>query len=290
MIRQQLVEQIFKKRSYLCVGLDTDIEKIPKHLLSNIDPVFEFNKQIIDATKDLCVSYKINTAFYEAMGVKGWETLEKTANYISTEHFKIADAKRGDIGNTSLQYAKAFFETMDFDAITVAPYMGEDSVKPFLQYENKWAIVLGLTSNSGAKDFELQKLITKTDLFDDDIHIEKHDTKFLYEMVLEKVCKWGNPNNLMFVIGATQPDEFLNIRKITPEHFYLVPGVGAQGGSLKEISEKAMMKGSSTNTQCGLLVNASRSIIYASDKENFAEEARTVAQQYQLEMASYLQF
>jgi orotidine-5'-phosphate decarboxylase len=290
MIRQQLVEQIFKKQSYLCVGLDTDIEKIPKHLLSNADPVFEFNKKIIDATKDLCVSYKINTAFYEAMGVKGWETLEKTANYISTEHFKIADAKRGDIGNTSLQYAKAFFETMNFDAITIAPYMGEDSVKPFLQYENKWAIVLGLTSNSGAKDFELQKLITKTDLFDDDIHIEKHDTKFLYEMVLEKVCKWGNPNNLMFVIGATQPDEFLNIRKITPEHFYLVPGVGAQGGSLKEISEKAMMKGSSTNTQCGLLVNASRSIIYASDKENFAEEARTVAQQYQLEMASYLQF
>jgi orotidine-5'-phosphate decarboxylase len=289
MIRQQLVEQIFKKRSYLCVGLDTDIEKIPKHLLSNADPVFEFNKQIIDATKDLCVSYKINTAFYEAMGVKGWETLEKTANYISTEHFKIADAKRGDIGNTSLQYAKAFFETMNFDAITVAPYMGEDSVKPFLQYENKWAIVLGLTSNTGAKDFELQKLITKTDLFDDDIHIEKHDTKFLYEMVLEKVCKWGNPNNLMFVIGATQPDEFLNIRKITPEHFYLVPGVGAQGGSLKEISEKALMKGPSTNTQCGLLVNASRAIIYASDKENFAEEARTVAQQYQSEMASYLQ-
>jgi orotidine-5'-phosphate decarboxylase len=288
MIRQQLVEQIFKKQSYLCVGLDTDITKIPKHLLAGNDPIFEFNRQIIDATSDLCISYKINTAFYEAIGVKGWEALEKTVNYIQNEHFKIADAKRGDIGNTSSQYAKAFFETLNFDAVTVAPYMGEDSVKPFLEYEGKWAIVLGLTSNAGAKDFELQKFITKTELFDDDIHITRQDTRLLYEMVLEKVCKWGSPSNLMFVIGATQANEFSNIRKITPEHFYLVPGVGAQGGSLKEISEKAMIKHSSANAQCGILVNVSRAIIYASDKENFAEEARNAAQQYQQEMKSYL--
>jgi orotidine-5'-phosphate decarboxylase len=283
MTRQQLVDQIFKKQSYLCVGLDTDITKIPKHLLSQPDPVFEFNKQIIDATKDLCVSYKINTAFYEARGTKGWETLEKTVNYIPQEHFKIADAKRGDIGNTSSQYAKAFFETLNFDAITVTPYMGEDSVKSFLEYEGKWTIVLGLTSNMGAKDFELQKFITTTDSFDEEIHIEKHEVKFLYEMVLEKVSKWGTPNNLMFVIGATQTDEFVNIRQITPEHFFLVPGVGAQGGSLKEISKKAMIK-----EECGLLVNISRAIIYASDKENFTKAARGVAQQYQNEMASYL--
>ena len=282
MTRHQLVEQIFKKQSYLCVGLDTDITKIPKHLLSTTDPVLEFNKQIIDATKDLCVSYKINTAFYEAMGVKGWESLEKTVNYIPDDHFKIADAKRGDIGNTSSQYAKAFFETLHFDAITVAPYMGEDSVKPFLEYENKWAIVLGLTSNAGAKNFELQKFVTKTDLFDDEIHITREDTRFLYEMVLETVSRWGTPNNLMFVIGATQANEFENIRKLTPEHFYLVPGVGAQGGSLKEISEKAL------TTECGLLVNASRAIIYASDKKDFAKEAKKIAKQYQSEMATYL--
>jgi orotidine-5'-phosphate decarboxylase len=282
MTRQQLVDQIFTKRSYLCIGLDTDIEKIPKHLLSTADPIFEFNKQIVDATKDLCISYKVNTAFYEAMGVKGWEALEKTVNYIPKEHFKIADAKRGDIGNTSSQYTKAFFETLNFDAITVAPYMGEDSVKPFLEYDGKWAIVLGLTSNDGAKDFELQRFVTKTDLLDEGIHIEKQDKKFLYEMVLEKVSKWGAPDSLMFVIGATQPNEFVNIRQITPKHFYLVPGVGAQGGSLKEISEKAMID------DCGILVNVSRAVIYASDKENFAEEARSVAKQYQKEMACYL--
>jgi orotidine-5'-phosphate decarboxylase len=282
MTRHQLVEEIFRKRSYLCVGLDTDITKIPKHLLSGADPVFQFNKQIIDATKDLCVGYKINTAFYEAMGVKGWESLERTVNYIPQEHFKIADAKRGDIGNTSSHYAKAFFETLNFDAVTVAPYMGEDSVRPFLEHNDKWALVLGLTSNTGAKDFELQRFDTKTDLLDEGIHIEKHGTKFLYEMVLEKVSKWGSTNNLMFVVGATQADEFVNIRRLTPEHFYLVPGVGAQGGSLKEISEKAMIK------DCGILVNASRAIIYASDKENFAEQARVVAKQYQSEMASYL--
>src|SRR5258706_15383340 len=242
MTRQQLVAQIYKKHSYLCVGLDTDITKIPQHLLSEADPVFIFNKAIIDATKDLCVSYKINTAFYEAMGVKGWESLEKTVNYIPQEHFKIADAKRGDIGNTSSQYAKAFFEILPFDAITVAPYMGEDSVKPFLEYKNKWAIVLGLTSNIGARDFELQKFIEKTDSLEEEIHIRKEDTRFLYEVVLEKASEWCTPDNLMFVIGATQADEFTNIRKITPNHFYLVPGVGAQGGSLKEISEKALIK------------------------------------------------
>ena len=282
MTRHQLVEHIFRKGSYLCVGLDTDIAKIPRHLLSNADPVFQFNKQIIDATKDLCVSYKINTAFYEAMGVKGWESLERTVSYIPQEHFKIADAKRGDIGNTSSQYAKAFFESLNFDAVTVAPYMGEDSVKPFLDYRDKWAIVLGLTSNAGAKDFELQRFETKTDLLDEGIHIEKHGSKFLYEMVLEKVSRWGSTNNLMFVIGATQAEEFANIRQLTPEHFYLVPGIGAQGGSLKEISKKAMTK------DCGILVNASRAIIYASDKENFADEARAIAKQYQSEMASYL--
>jgi orotidine-5'-phosphate decarboxylase len=284
MTRHQLVEQIFRKRSYLCVGLDTDISKIPKYLLSGADPIFEFNKQIIDATKDLCVSYKINTAFYEALGVKGWESLERTVNYIPQEHFKIADAKRGDIGNTSSQYAKAFFETLNFDAVTVAPYMGEDSVRPFLEYDSKWAIVLGITSNTGAKDFELQRFDTKTDLLDEGIHIEKHGTKFLYEMVLEKVCRWGNTNNLMFVVGATRADEFVNIRRLTPEHFFLVPGVGAQGGSLEEISVKAM------TSDCGILVNASRAIIYASGEENFAEHARAIAKQYQLEMASYLPF
>ena len=266
MTRQQFVEQIFKKRSYLCVGLDTDITKIPKHLLSQPDPVFTFNKAIIDATKDLCVAYKINTAFYEALGVKGWEAMEKTVRYIGDEHFKIADAKRGDIGNTSDQYAKAFFEFLPFDAITVAPYMGEDSVKPFLEYEGKWAIVLGLTSNKGANDFELKKM----------------NNEFLYEKVLKTVSSWGSPDNLMFVVGATQADEFINIRKLTPDHFYLVPGVGAQGGSLKEISEKAMTK------DCGILVNASRAIIYASEKEDFTEEARAIAEQYQQEMSQYI--
>lgn len=266
MTRHQLVEQIKKKGSYLCVGLDTDSTKIPPHLLTEPDPVFAFNKAIIDATKDLCVSYKINTAFYEAMGVKGWVAMEKTVHYIDEEHFKIADAKRGDIGNTSDQYAKAFFEAMPFDAVTVAPYMGEDSVKPFLQYKGKWAIVLGLTSNKGAEDFEL-------------LHT---GGEFLYEKVLETVAVWGTTDNLMFVIGATQSNEFRNIRKLVPHHFLLVPGVGAQGGSLKDISKDAMTK------DCGILVNASRAIIYASAKEDFAEKARSVAREYQQEMKTYL--
>lgn len=266
MTRKQLIQQIQLKRSYLCVGLDTDLTKIPKHLQSHPDAAFEFNKEIIDATQDLCVAYKINTAFYEAMGLKGWEAMEKTVNYIPKDQFIIADAKRGDIGNTSSQYAKAFFEAMDFDAITVAPYMGEDSVKPFLEFENKWAIVLGLTSNAGSKDFEQQKI----------------GEEFLYETVLKKVSSWGNTGNLMFVIGATKASDLEEIRKIIPDHFLLVPGVGFQGGSLEEVSKFGM------NKDCGLLVNASRAIIYASEKEDFASEARIIAQQYQSEMAGYL--
>ena len=280
MIRRQLIEQIFSKQSYLCVGLDTDITKIPKHLLSEPDPVFAFNKAIIDVTKDICVAYKINTAFYEALGVKGWQAMEKTVRYIGDEHFKIADAKRGDIGNTSDQYAKAFFETLPFDAVTVAPYMGEDSVKPFLQYEGKWAIVLGLTSNTGAKDFELKRLFREGPNLGDDTN---QYGQLLYEKVLQTVSQWGTNENLMFVIGATQADEFINIRKLTPNHFYLVPGVGAQGGSLKEISEKAMIK-----NECGLLVNVSRAIIYASGREDFAEAAGKIAKQYQQEMFFFL--
>ena len=266
MTRQELINHIRNKQTYLCVGLDTDINKIPRHLLTVPDPVFAFNKAIIDATRDLCVSYKINTAFYEAQGLKGWEAMEKTVNYIGNDHFKIADAKRGDIGNTSDQYAKAFFETMPFDAVTVAPYMGEDSVKPFLQYPGKWAIVLGLTSNKGAKDFELQPVAEG----------------LLYEKVLTTVSQWGSPENLMFVVGATQADEFANIRRLTPDHFYLVPGVGAQGGDLEAISKKAMINGA------GILVNASRAIIYASDKDDFAEKAREVASAYQKEMSVFL--
>ncbi|HEY4148426.1 MAG TPA: orotidine-5'-phosphate decarboxylase [Chitinophagaceae bacterium] len=267
MNRQQLVEQIRLKQSYLCVGLDTDLAKIPAHLLREPDPVFAFNKAIIDATKDLCVAYKINTAFYEAMGLAGWQAMEKTVDYIPREILTIADAKRGDIGNTSTQYAKAFFEAFRFDAITVAPYMGADSVKPFLAYKDKWTILLGLTSNEGAADFELQQM----------------GKEKLYEKVLRTAASWDKSNNLMFVIGATQASEFGNIRKIVPDHFFLVPGVGAQGGSLKEISEKAM------NKDVGLLVNASRAIIYASGVADFAEAARRVAMEYREEMAGYLE-
>src|ERR1035437_209307 len=283
MTREQLIKEIFSKRSYLCVGLDTDIAKIPKYLQSHPDVIFEFNKQIIDATKDFCVSYKINTAFYEAMGMKGWEAMEKTVNYIPDTHFKIADAKRGDIGNTSSQYAKAFFEILNFDAITVAPYMGEDSIKPFLEYENKWTILLGLTSNSGAADFELKKVITEIEELEEEIHITKQQTSYLYETVLQTAVKWGTPGNLMFVIGATQGDQLVNIREIIPDNFLLVPGVGFQGGSLEEVSKYGMTK------DCGLLVNVSRAIIYAGEKENFAEAARAIALQYQQEMKFYLQ-
>jgi orotidine-5'-phosphate decarboxylase len=279
MTRKQLIRQIQLKMSYLCVGLDTDITKIPKHLQSHPDAVFEFNKQIIDATQDLCVAYKINTAFYESMGSKGWEAMEKTVNYIPKDQFIIADAKRGDIGNTSSQYAKAFFETLDFDAITVAPYMGEDSVKPFLEFKNKWAIVLGLTSNAGSKDFEQLRLVRED---------TNRGGEFLYETVLKKVSSWGTDENLMFVVGATKASDLQEIRKIIPGHFLLVPGVGFQGGSLKEVSEYGMIKDTSTTAQCGLLVNASRAIIYASGKADFAKEARAIAQEYQSEMATYL--
>ena len=267
MTRQQLIDQIRQKKTYLCVGLDTDITKIPKHLLSGDDPVFEFNRHIIDATADYCVAYKINTAFYEALGLKGWESMEKTVNYIPSTHLKIADAKRGDIGNTSSQYAKAFFETLNFDAITVAPYMGHDSVLPFLEYTHKWTILLGLTSNPGAKDFELQPA----------------GSQYLYEKVLTTAQKWGTPENLMFVVGATQPEWFENIRKMAPDNFFLVPGVGAQGGSLEEISRKAM------NKEVGLLVNVSRAIIFASGGEDFALEANKITRQFQYELAKYLQ-
>ena len=266
MTRQQLINQIQLKKTYLCVGLDTDFEKIPKHLQSHPDAIFEFNKQIIDATKDLCVAYKINTAFYEVLGSKGWDIMEKTVNYIPKEHFTIADAKRGDIGNTSTQYAKAFFETLSFDAVTVAPYMGADSVRPFLEFDSKWAIVLGLTSNSGSKDFEQQKI----------------GDHFLYEEVLKTVSTWGTESNLMFVIGATKASLLADIRTIIPDHFLLVPGIGFQGGSLEDVSKYGL------NKDCGLLVNASRAIIYASEKEDFAAEARVVALQYQTEMAGYL--
>ncbi len=292
MTRKQLIQQIQLKRSYLCVGLDTDITKIPKHLQSHPDAVFEFNKQIIDATQDLCVAYKINTAFYEAMGLKGWEAMEKTVNYIPKDQFIIADAKRGDIGNTSSQYAKAFFETMDFDAITVAPYMGEDSVKPFLEFENKWAIVLALTSNAGALDFELEPTFKNgnahNNITNDAYPKNLNPIEMLYEKVLRKASTWGNPDNLMFVIGATNAFYLEEVRKIIPDHFLLVPGIGFQGGSLEEVSKFGMIKDTSTNAQCGLLVNASRAIIYAGNKEDFAAEARIIAQQYQSEMAGYL--
>lgn len=266
MNRKYLIKQIKEKKTYLCVGLDTDIEKMPEHLQSQADAVFQFNKQIIDATKDLCVAYKINTAFYEARGAKGWEALEKTVDYIPSTHFKIADAKRGDIGNTSHQYAKSFFETIPFDALTVAPYMGSDSINPFLDYKNKWTIVLGLTSNEGSKDFQQQK-------------IHGH---FLYEEVITKTTEWGTKENLMFVVGATKAAEIASIRKIIPDHFLLIPGVGFQGGSLAEVSKYGL------NKDCGLLVNVSRAIIYAGNKENFAEEARGIALEYKTAMEKYL--
>ncbi|MEO6454364.1 MAG: orotidine-5'-phosphate decarboxylase [Ginsengibacter sp.] len=282
MTREQLIQNIFLKRSYLCIGLDTDVDKIPKHLQSSPDAVLNFNKQIIDATKDLCVAYKINTAFYEVLGSKGWDIMEQTVNYIPSAHFKIADAKRGDIGNTSSQYAKAFFETLSFDAITVAPYMGEDSIKPFLEYKNKWTIVLGLTSNPGAADFELQNIETEIKELNEGMYIRKKQTSFLYEAVIKKVSTWGNKENLMFVVGATKADDINSIREIVPDNFLLVPGVGFQGGSLSQVSQAGLTR------DCGLLVNVSRAIIYAGERENFAEEARVIAMQYQQEMEGLL--
>lgn len=266
MNRQTLIQQIRTKKSYLCVGLDSDITKIPRHLLQHEDPVFEFNKAIIDATQDVCVSYKINTAFYEANGLQGWQSMEKTLNYIPKDIFTIADAKRGDIGNTSTQYAKAFFNAMHFDSITVAPYMGKDSVKPFLDFENKWTIVLGLTSNEGAYDFQYLK----------------NENQELFKHVIQKVASWGTDENLMFVIGATKTAQLKEVRELIPNHFLLVPGVGAQGGSLEEVSKIGM------NADVGLLVNASRQIIFASNGEDFAEKARAEAMKLQAEMAMNL--
>ncbi len=270
MTKKELFENIKSKKSFLCIGLDTDITKIPPHLLLEEDPIFEFNKQIIDATHDLCVSYKPNVAFYETEGVKGWISLEKTINYLNQNYpnqFTIADAKRGDIGNTSKMYAKAFLEKMNFDSITVAPYMGEDSVTPFLEYKNKWVILLALTSNKGAFDF--QTLNT--------------DSKLLYQQVLDTSKKWSSPENMMYVVGATKAEMFTEIRKIVPDSFLLVPGVGAQGGSLQDVAKYGM------NKECGLLVNSSRGIIYASTGKDFVEKARAEAKKLQEEMAELLE-
>ena len=268
MTRAQLVEQIRKKKSYLCVGLDTDLTKIPKHLLAGPDPIFEFNKQIIDATHDFTVAYKPNLAFYEALGAKGWESLQKTIEYIPKDIFTIADAKRGDIGNSSSLYAKAFFEQMNFDALTVAPYMGEDSVKPFFEFKNKWVILLAHTSNSGSADFQLLE--------------SKQSGRRLYEEVIVKSGQWGTPDNLMYVVGATRADKVSEIRKLAPDHFFLVPGIGAQGGDLEMVSRHGM------NRDCGLLVNSARAIIYSSSGKDFASAAGKEAKNLKLAMEQIL--
>lgn len=267
MNRQQLIHQIFTKKTFLCVGLDTDISKIPEHLKNETDPIFAFNKAIIDATAPYCVAYKPNLAFYESYGLKGMMAFEKTIQYLKNHyptHFIIADAKRGDIGNTSKMYARTFFEEYDFDSVTVAPYMGEDSVKPFLEYNGKWVILLALTSNKGSHDFQLT---------------EDKSGERLFEKVLKKSQEWGTPENLMYVVGATQGRMFEDIRRIAPEHFLLVPGVGAQGGSLQEVCKYGMTK------DCGLLVNSSRGIIYAGKGTDFAEAAARKAREMREEMA-----
>jgi len=268
MNKQELFQQIKKKHSYLCVGLDTDLKKIPSHLLKEKDPLFAFNKQIIDATADYAVAYKPNLAFYEAHGLQGWESLQKTLEYIPKDIFTIADAKRGDIGNTSGLYARAFFENMNFDSVTVAPYMGEDSVKPFLEFKNKWVILLALTSNVGSKDFQMLKA---------------EDGEELFMKVLKTSKQWGTSDNMMYVVGATQTEMFKKIRQAVPDHFFLVPGVGAQGGDLKEVSAVGM------NKECGLLVNTSRSIIYSSSGNDFQKKAEEEAKKLQAEMAMYLE-
>ena len=267
MDKQQLITQIKQKQSFLCVGLDTDIKKIPTHLLELEDPIFEFNKQIIDATKEYCMAYKPNIAFYESRGVSGWNSLQKTLDYIPNDIFTIADAKRGDIGNTSDMYARAFFENMNFDAVTVAPYMGSDSVAPFLEFDGKWAILLALTSNKGSLDFQTFK---------------NENGKQLFEQVLEISQTWGTDENMMFVVGATRFEQLSKIRKIIPNHFLLVPGVGAQGGNLREVAKYGM------NQDCGLLVNSSRGIIYAGNGTDFAEKAGNEAQKLQQQMAVIL--
>lgn len=267
MTKEELIQEIKTKQSFLCVGLDTDLAKIPSHLLDFEDPIFEFNKQIIDATKNYCVAYKPNIAFYECHGSKGWDSLKKTIDYIPKNIFTIADAKRGDIGNTSSYYAKTFFEYMDFDSVTVAPYMGVDSVTPFLEFENKWVILLALTSNKGALDFQM---------------IEDKSGKRLFENVIEKSSAWAGDDKLMYVVGATRSEGIGDVREIAPNHFFLVPGVGAQGGSLDDVSKYGW------NHQCGLLVNSSRGIIYAGNDENFANAAGESAKKLQQEMQRIL--
>lgn len=272
MTKEELFENIKRKKSFLCVGLDTDLQKIPEHLFDSENAMFEFNKAIIDATADLCVAYKPNLAFYESVGLEGWKVLEQTVDYIRTNYpdqFLIADAKRGDIGNTSKMYARTFFGNLDFDTVTVAPYMGEDSVTPFLSYEGKWVTLLALTSNKGAYDFQFIE--------------NKENGKKLYEQVLEQSKQWGNPDNMMYVVGATKAEMLKNIRQIIPDNFLLVPGIGAQGGSLEEVCKYGM------NPHCGLLVNSSRAIIYADNSENFASIARQEAKKVQLEMEKFLQ-
>lgn len=268
MTKQELFEQIQAKKSFLCVGLDTDVNKIPEFMFDEYeDPIFEFNKAIIDATADLCVAYKPNLAFYESMGLSGWDVLDRTVDYIRTkypEQFIIADAKRGDIGNTSAMYARTFLGNMNFDAITVAPYMGEDSVTPFLTYEDKWVILLALTSNKGAFDFQFIR--------------DAETGERLFEKTLKASQQWGNDENMMYVVGATKADMLTDIRQIVPDHFLLVPGVGAQGGSLEEVAKYGM------NSNCGLLVNSSRQIIYASSESDYAKAARREAEKVQTEM------
>jgi len=267
MTKQELIAKIRKKKSFLCIGLDSDISKIPKHLLKHEDPVFEFNKQIIDATQDIAVAYKPNTAFYESRGVEGWKSLEKTIQYLNNlpeSVFTIADAKRGDIGNTSTQYAKAFFEKLNFDAVTIAPYMGSDSVLPFLQFKGKWAILLALTSNSGASDFQF---IT-----------DEERKNSLFESVIQKSKNWGTNENMMYVVGATKSEMLEKIREYIPNHFLLVPGIGAQGGNLEEVAKYGM------NKEIGILVNSSREIIFASKEKDFAEKARAEALRLQIQM------
>lgn len=266
MDKKSLVEQIKKKTSFLCVGLDTALDKIPRHLLTEKDPIFAFNRQIIDATSKYAVAYKPNVAFYEAEGAKGWESLQKTIEYIPKDIFTIADAKRGDIGNTSRMYAKTFFESMPFDALTVAPYMGADSVEPFLEFEGKWVILLAATSNVGGLDFQYLTV----------------ENQPLYQKVIQKSRDWGSSDNMMYVVGATRPEALKEIRKIIPHHFLLIPGIGSQGGDLKAVCENGL------NDECGLLVNAARSIIYANDSKNFAKEAATQAQKLQAQMAQAL--
>ena len=280
MTTHELIHQIKKKKSFLCIGLDVDLNKIPIQLLKLEDPIFEFNKAIIDETYDLCVAYKPNTAFYEANGVKGWQSLKKTIDYLNLNHpkiFTIADAKRGDIGNTSTMYAKAFFEDLNFDSLTIAPYMGKDSVEPFLAFENKHTIILALTSNEGAFDFQTLEINGTPD------STERSEAKLLYQQVVETSKTWKNSHNLMYVVGATKAEYFAKIRKIVPDSFLLVPGVGAQGGNLQEVCKFGI------NKNIGLLISSSREIIYASDKENFAKKSREAALKIQLEMSEIIE-